>query len=136
MRVSTGLTSTVVWLLTSLLSGYALADDTDRMSKALAVIRSADSATPYAAVVDLGERSSNPRFHVIRRSDGQVVLSTVVAHGLGSDRDHDGYAEVFSNAENTGATSVGLYMTLERYVGGYGQAMRLKGLSPTNSRAL
>ncbi len=136
MRVSINLTATILCLLTSLGPGCALAVDTDRMSKALNLVRSVGSARPYAAIVDLAERSSSPRFHVVRRSDGQVVLSTRVAHGLGSDRDHDGYAEVFSNTKDSGATSVGLYMTLGRYVGEYGQSMRLKGLSPTNSKAL
>jgi len=75
---------------------------------------------------------------VINRASGQVLQSFRVAHGHGSEgRRHDGYAEVFSNVPNSNASSLGLYRTAETYLSDVypGLAMRLDGLSPTNSNA-
>ena len=62
---------------------------------------------PRAAKLDFSARSSTPRFHVIDRASGQVLQSFRVAHGHGSEgmRD-DGYAEVFSNAHGSNASSL------------------------------
>ena len=60
-----------------------------------------------------------------------------VAHGQGSEGLRQGYAEVFSNVPDTNASSLGLYRTAETYVSEAfaGPAMRVDGLSPTNSNA-
>ena len=93
---------------------------------------------PKAAVLDFSAHSSTPRFHVIDRASGRVLQSFRVAHGHGSERSrNDGYAEVFSNVPDTNASSLGLYRTAETYVSEVypGLAMRMDGLSPTNSNA-
>jgi hypothetical protein len=96
------------------------------------------SDQPRAAVVDFAAHSSTPRFHVIDRASGQVLQSFRVAHGYGSEsKRHDGYADSFSNVPNSNASSLGLYRTAETYPSDVypGLAMRLDGLSPTNSNA-
>ena len=57
------------------------------------------------------------------------------AHGRGSDRDHDGLAESFSNAGGSLASSLGAYATGARYYGGHGLSLRLTGLEPSNDSA-
>ena len=93
---------------------------------------------PRAAVVDFSAHSTAPRFHVIDRASGRVLHTFRVAHGHGSEGSrNDGYAEVFSNVPNTNASSLGLYRAAETYISEVypGLAMRLDGLSPTNSNA-
>ena len=93
---------------------------------------------PRAAVLDFTAHSSTPRFHRIDRSSGRVLQSFRVAHGQGSEGSrNDGRAELFSNVPDSNASSLGLYRTAETYVSeAYGGlAMRMDGLSPTNSNA-
>jgi len=93
---------------------------------------------PRAAVLDFSAHSSTPRFHLIDRASGRVLQSFRVAHGDGSEGTrNDGYAEVFSNVPNSNASSLGLYRTAETYISEVwpGLAMRMDGLSPTNSNA-
>jgi len=93
---------------------------------------------PRAAVVDFSAHSSTARFHVIDRATGEVLQSFRVAHGHGSEgKRNDGYAEVFSNVSGSNASSLGLYQTAEVYRSDVhpGMAMRMDGLSPTNSNA-
>ena len=93
---------------------------------------------PRAAVLDFAEHSGTPRFHLIDRASGRVLQTFRVAHGQGSEGSrNDGHAEVFSNVPDTNASSLGLYRTAETYVSEVwpGLAMRMDGLSPTNSNA-
>src|SRR5262249_27566158 len=55
--------------------------------------------------------------------------------GRGSDPEHTGWLEHFSNEPHSNATSAGAYVTGERYVGGHGQSLRLEGLDSTNDNA-
>ena len=48
------------------------------------------------AIVDFSAPSSDPRFHVVDLMNG-TVQSHRVAHGRGSDPDHSGFVERFSN---------------------------------------
>ncbi|MEO1306080.1 MAG: murein L,D-transpeptidase catalytic domain family protein, partial [Pseudomonadota bacterium] len=59
----------------------------------------------------------------------------LVAHGKGSDPDHDGMADRFSNIEGSKMTSLGAYVTGQTYYGMHGLSLKLKGLSPQNDRA-
>jgi hypothetical protein len=93
---------------------------------------------PRAAVLDFSAHSSAPRFHLVDRATRRVLQSFRVSHGHGSEgKRDDGYAEVFSNVPNSNASSLGLYRTGETYISEVypGLAMRLDGLSPTNSNA-
>lgn len=89
----------------------------------------------YMGIIDFSQHSSRPRFYIIDMRGGSVKAIRV-AHGKGSDPDHDGFATVFSNAANSNASSLGFYLTGETYIGKHGKSMRLHGLSSTNSNAL
>ncbi|WP_299309762.1 murein L,D-transpeptidase catalytic domain-containing protein [uncultured Croceicoccus sp.] len=88
-----------------------------------------------AGIADFGVHSSVPRFHFANLENG-TVRSFRVAHGKGSDPDHNGMLDAFSNVEGSNATSRGAYITYEWYVGKYGTSIRLGGLDPTNDNAL
>jgi hypothetical protein len=88
----------------------------------------------YLSVIDYSKSSTTKRFFLINMTTG-AVTAYHVAHGKGSDSNHDGYAEKFSNVEGSNATSLGYYMTAETYSGSNGFSLRLDGLSSTNSNA-
>lgn len=88
----------------------------------------------YVTVFDVSSISGKPRLHLIHIPTG-TVESYLVAHGRGSDSNHDGYAEKFSNTPHSNATSLGFYMTDVTYTGGNGYSLKLKGLESTNSNA-
>jgi hypothetical protein len=86
------------------------------------------------AIADFGQPSSVPRFHLIDLLGG-TVTSMLVAHGKGSDPDHTGMLQSFSNVDGSLATSEGAYLTGEAYQGIHGSSRRLIGLDPTNDLA-
>ncbi|UOE99741.1 murein L,D-transpeptidase catalytic domain family protein [Bdellovibrio reynosensis] len=86
------------------------------------------------SVLDFSQTSKNKRFYIINMKTGSV-WNVHVSHGKGSDSNHDGYAEKFSNVEGSNASSLGYYKTAETYQGSNGYSLRLDGLSTTNSRA-
>jgi len=89
-------------------------------------------------VLDFAVHSGTPRFHLVDRASGRVLQTFRVAHGHGSEGSRrDGYAEVFSNVPDSNTSSLGLYRTAETYISEVypGLAMRMDGLSPTNSNA-
>ncbi|MEE4288970.1 MAG: murein L,D-transpeptidase catalytic domain family protein [Erythrobacter sp.] len=86
-------------------------------------------------IADYGLHSSLPRFHIVNLGL-EEVRSFHVSHGSGSDPEHDGWLDRFSNTEGSNATSRGAYVTWEWYQGKYGTSVRLGGLDPTNEAAL
>ncbi len=90
--------------------------------------------TSILTVLDFSLPSNKKRLHVINMSTG-TVWSLHVAHGKGSDSNHDAYAERFSNTSGSNASSLGAYLTAETYSGSNGYSLRLDGLSSTNSNA-
>lgn len=88
-----------------------------------------------AGVADFSAHSALPRFHFANLESG-TVTSFRVAHGTGSDPEHDGFLKWFSNVPGSNATSRGAYVTWEWYTGRYGTSVRLGGLDPDNSNAL
>ena len=88
-----------------------------------------------AGVADFGLPSSLPRLHFANLEAGQV-RSHLVAHGRGSDPEHDGFLKWFSNEPGSLATSRGAYISYEWYVGKYGVSIRMGGLDSDNSNAL
>ena len=88
-----------------------------------------------AGIADFARPSSLPRFHFANLESGRV-RSFLVAHGRGSDPEHDGWLKHFSNIPGSEATSRGSYLTCEWYTGKYGTSIRLKGLDSDNSHAL
>ena len=91
--------------------------------------------TDFAGIADFGLPSALPRFHFANLESGQV-RSFLVAHGRGSDPEHDGFLKTFSNEPGSFATSRGAFVTYEWYKGKYGTSIRLGGFDPDNSNAL
>ena len=88
-----------------------------------------------AGIADFSVHSAQPRFHFADLEKG-TVRSFLVSHGFGSDPEHDGWLNEFSNIEGSNATSRGAYVTYEWYKGRYGTSIRLGGLDEDNSHAL
>ncbi|MBA17751.1 MAG: transcriptional initiation protein Tat [Sphingomonas sp.] len=86
------------------------------------------------AIIDFDNHSATPRFHVITLGDGQVT-SYLVSHGSGSDPEHTGWLQHFSNVPGSNATSEGAYVASEYYVGQHDLSQRLDGLDHTNNNA-
>ncbi|HEY6870300.1 MAG TPA: murein L,D-transpeptidase catalytic domain family protein, partial [Novosphingobium sp.] len=91
--------------------------------------------TDVVGVADFDLPSSLPRFHFADLERG-TVRSFLVAHGKGSDPQHDGFLKTFSNLPDSLATSRGAYVTYEWYKGKYGTSIRLGGVDQDNSNAL
>lgn len=87
------------------------------------------------AIADFTISSSQPRFHIIHLGTGQCE-SMLVAHGSGSDPEHTGYLQRFSNDPGSNATSEGAFVTSDYYSGQHGASQRLIGLDHTNNNAL
>jgi hypothetical protein len=92
------------------------------------------AARDSIGIIDFSRPSADPRFHVVDLMNG-TAKSYRVAHGRGSDPDHSGFLERFSNRPGSEATSEGAYTTAEYYQGKYGLSMKVAGLDPTNSNA-
>ena len=86
------------------------------------------------AIADFGLPSSALRFHLVDILAG-TVTSLRVTHGKGSDPEHTGLLQSFSDVEGSLATSEGAYLTGEAYTGIHGLSRRLLGLDATNANA-
>ena len=86
------------------------------------------------AIADFTKASSDPRFYLLDTNSGRVTRH-LVAHGRGSDPEHTGFLQRFSNQPGSEASSNGAYVTTEFYPGHYGRAMRVRGLDQSNSNA-
>jgi hypothetical protein len=85
-------------------------------------------------IVDFSKPSSEERFYVVDLMSGNVD-SYRVAHGRGSDPDHSGFVERFSNNFGSYASSNGTYVTGDYYNGKYGTSMKVRGLDWSNYNA-
>jgi hypothetical protein len=85
-------------------------------------------------IADFGVHSANKRFHFLNMGT-QEVKSFFVTHGTGSDPEHDGWLNTYSNVHESLQTSRGAYVTWEWYRGRFGTSVRLGGLDPTNDNA-
>jgi hypothetical protein len=90
--------------------------------------------TDIVAITDFSKASRDPRFFLLDTRSGRVSQH-LVAHGRGSDPDHSGWVERFSNAIGSYASSAGAYLTGDFYEGKYGRSLRLQGLEGRNSNA-
>lgn len=90
--------------------------------------------TDVVGIADFSRPSRESRFYLLDTGSGRIT-SHLVAHGRGSDPDHSGYLERFSNAIGSEASSHGGYVTGDFYQGKYGRSLRLAGLDPSNSNA-
>jgi hypothetical protein len=86
-------------------------------------------------IADFARPSTLPRFHFVNLERG-AIRSFLVSHGRGSDPEHSGFLQNFSNSVGSEATSRGAYLTCEWYKGKYGTSIRLEGMDQDNSNAL
>jgi hypothetical protein len=111
--------------------------DADLLARARASFdrhRAALRHTDIVAIADFSRPSREARFFLLETNTGRVSKH-LVAHGRGSDPDHSGYLERFSNAVGSEASSAGGYVTGDYYPGKYGRSLRVSGLDYTNSNA-
>lgn len=76
-------------------------------------------------VIDYSLPSSQPRLFVFDLAAKKILFRELVAHGKNSG---DNLAQFFSNSPGSLATSLGLFVTADPYVGSNGYSLRLKGL--------
>lgn len=88
----------------------------------------------FLTIIDFGLHSSKPRMFLVDTRTGRHQ-ALLVAHGRGSDPDHDGWATRFSNVDGSKMSSLGAYVTGRIYFGKHGMSLRLDGLDPSNSHA-
>ncbi len=88
----------------------------------------------YMVVIDYRKPSSVPRFFLVDLQE-ETVENMLVAHGKGSDPDHDGMADKFSNTPDSKMTSLGSFVTGPTYYGRHGLSLRLIGLEKRNDKA-
>jgi hypothetical protein len=86
------------------------------------------------AIADFGLGSASARFHLIDLDKARAI-TLLVTHGIGSDPEHTGFLQRFSNEEGSEASCDGAFVAADYYVGQHGQSQRLIGLDPTNNRA-
>ena len=91
-------------------------------------------ARDYIGIADFSQPSAERRFHVVDLRNG-AVESFRVAHGQGSDPNHHGFLERFSNDFGSYATSNGTYTTGDYYHGKYGLSMKTHGRDWSNNNA-
>ncbi|WP_430401462.1 murein L,D-transpeptidase catalytic domain family protein [Hyphomonas sp.] len=107
----------------------------DLLGKALAAHESHKASTRETGrlvVVDYSRHSREARLYIVNLQTGHVV-SFRAAHGKGSDADHDGHLDHFSNESGSSASPEGAFITAEEYVGKHGRSLRLDGLDTANS---
>lgn len=86
-------------------------------------------------LVDFQKHSSQERMYRLDLTTGEVEAWRT-AHGRNSDPGHTGFATRFSNVKDSGASSVGAYLTAGQSVGmKHGPNVLLDGLDPTNNEA-
>jgi hypothetical protein len=81
--------------------------------------------TDLLTVIDYSLPSTQPRMWVFDLSSRKLLFRELVAHGKNSGGD---LASFFSNTPGSLATSLGLFVTADPYVGENGYSLRLKGL--------
>jgi hypothetical protein len=96
------------------------------LSAAQCAVRSGAVTDPSTlTVIDYSRPSSEKRLWVFDLRSRTLLYEELVAHGQGSG---DNLAKVFSNEPDTHASSIGLFLTEDTYVGRNGYSLRLKGL--------
>jgi hypothetical protein len=76
-------------------------------------------------LIDFRMSSTKKRMWIIDVNTNEVIHHTIVAHGKNSGWE---FAKTFSNTPNTNMSSIGFYLTGEKYYGKYGLSLRLDGV--------
>jgi len=96
------------------------------LNAARCAVRSGAVRNPSTlTVIDYSRPSTEKRLWVYDLRSRELVYEELVAHGQGSGGD---MATRFSNEPETHATSLGLFVTSDTYVGKNGYSLRLDGL--------
>jgi hypothetical protein len=86
----------------------------------------------YLVIVDFRKHMSKKRFFLVSLKSGHVY-PYMTSHGQNSNV--NGYAKRFSNKRNSLKSSLGFYVTGQRYAGDNGLSLRLYGLNKSNDNA-
>ncbi len=81
---------------------------------------------PIFVYVDFSVATNKKRLYVYDTDKNETIFTTYVAHGSGSGKGV--YATKFSNTPDSHMSSLGVYQTMYRYIGKYGQSRKLRGL--------
>lgn len=81
--------------------------------------------TDYLTICDFSQSSGKKRFYIINMAEGELVLTTYVAHGRNSGGE---YANRFSNKPSSLQSSLGFYITQNTYFGEHGLSLKIKGV--------
>jgi hypothetical protein len=76
-------------------------------------------------VIDYSLPSTQPRLFVFDLATRKLLFRELCAHGKNSGGN---LASFFSNSPGSLATSIGLFVTADTYIGGNGYSLRLRGL--------
>lgn len=106
----------------------------DRALKALFEHHRSIWSRDVIAIAVFALPSATPRFFLVDILKGRTI-SLLVAHGKGSDPEHSGMVQSFSDRVGSAATSEGAYVAGEAYEGMHGLSRRLAGLDPSNAHA-
>lgn len=101
---------------------------------AACAVRQGLPAAGRLAVIDYSRPSTQPRLWVFDLRRRTLLFQERVAHGRNSGENR---ARWFSNLPGSHASSLGLFRTLDTYVGRNGYSLRMEGLEPgVNDNAL
>ena len=76
-------------------------------------------------LIDFRMSSTKKRMWIIDVNENKVIHHTIMAHGKNSGGD---FATKFSNRPGSNMSSIGFYLTGEKYYGKYGLSLRLDGM--------
>jgi hypothetical protein len=77
------------------------------------------------SIVDLSQSANKKRLYILDLETRQVICQTYVAHGRNSGEE---FASSFSNQPSSNKSSLGFYVTAEKYEGDHGLSLRLEGM--------
>lgn len=109
----------------------------ERFAQAVAFMKSHQTSHDFngrIGLIDLKQHSSEKRF-VLWDTRTNKIERFLVAHGKGSDPDHDGRATIFSDVPGSKASALGFYRVAEPYTGRHGPSIRMDGLEASNANA-
>jgi len=103
-------------VLSLALKAYQYAESQGKVSKKILVI------------VDYTISSSKKRLWVLDLNHKKIISELHVSHGIGSNGSSPEMATTFSNQPGSRASSLGVYVTENEYVGKHGDSLRIQGL--------
>ena len=84
------------------------------------------------SIVDFSKPSTQKRLYIIDMDQKKLMFHTLVAHGRNSGQL---VPKKFSNTNESLQSSLGFYVTAEKYMGKHGLSMRMDGMEKSNSNA-